>query len=79
MTRLNATPARSIRLYQCPGCWGWGLHKVPPSDGSLECECGEKLDCIDLRGEHDGDTATWDLHHARLSGATDRPRNDHAD
>lgn len=51
---------RSIRLYQCPGCWGWGMNKVPPTYGSLECECGERMACIDLRGEDENDRAVWD-------------------
>jgi hypothetical protein len=59
MSRLNGTPPRNIRLYQCPGCWSWGMHKVPATDGSLECECGERMACIDLRGEGKDDRAVW--------------------
>jgi len=36
------------RLYQCPGCWSWGIWPNPV-DGDNECECGERLMCVDLR------------------------------
>lgn len=54
------------RLYQCPGCWSWGLFMVPPDEGSLECGCGQRLDCVDLRGERAGDSAVWDALHGRI-------------
>lgn len=40
-------------LYQCPGCWGYGLFRRPVSkrrgEGWIECECGERMSRIDLR------------------------------
>lgn len=57
---VSSTPIRPSRLYQCPGCWSWGMYAVPAANGSLECGCGERLACIDLRGEHKDDRAVWD-------------------
>jgi hypothetical protein len=36
------------RLFQCPGCWAYGLH-LAPKDGWIECDCGERRTLIDLR------------------------------
>ncbi len=35
------------RVFQCPGCWSFGLYRSEP--GSLECSCGERMTLIDLR------------------------------
>jgi hypothetical protein len=35
-------------LHQCPGCWSYTLHE-PPEGGWVECDCGEKMDVVDLR------------------------------
>lgn len=39
---------RGPLMHQCPGCWSAGFHE-PPEDGWIECDCGEKMDVIDLR------------------------------
>lgn len=39
----------SARVYQCPGCWSYGLYEDPAEGAYYECECGEKLSMIDLR------------------------------
>ena len=43
-------------LYQCPGCWSYGLWAIPvgggrskTDEGWIECECGERMTRIDLR------------------------------
>lgn len=43
-------------IYQCPGCWGYGLWAIPigggrskTDEGWIECECGERMIRIDLR------------------------------
>lgn len=47
--RLYIYPEK--RLYQCPGCWSWGMWPIPKDElGSLECECGQRLTRVDLRG-----------------------------
>lgn len=37
------------RVYQCLGCWSLGWHR-DPEDGDIECDCGERMTRIDLRG-----------------------------
>lgn len=38
-------------LYQCPGCWSYGIWpKIP---GGYECDCGERLTLIDLRARRE--------------------------
>lgn len=41
----------SRRSYQCPGCWARCELLPPTPEGSYECDCGERLTCVDLRGE----------------------------
>jgi hypothetical protein len=36
---------RPSRVYQCPGCWSYG----PAPRGDIECDCGERMENIDLR------------------------------
>lgn len=49
MTDRTARPTGGKRLYQCPGCWSYGIWPNP-ADGEWECEsCGERLTCVDLR------------------------------
>lgn len=38
-----------VRTYQCPGCWS--VNAMPYLRCGYECECGEALTLIDLRGE----------------------------
>lgn len=45
-------------LYQCPGCWSYGLWSIPigggrstTDEGWIECECGERMFRIDLRNQ----------------------------
>jgi hypothetical protein len=40
------------RLYQCPGCWAYDLITwLSPLRGDVECSCGERMTCVDLRDE----------------------------
>ena len=41
-----------LRPYQCPGCWSYGMFRVPV-DGWIECDCGEAMTLIDLRSRHE--------------------------
>lgn len=47
------------RVYQCPGCWSVTVNPNP-ADGDWECECGERLTCIDLRAASPSDTRSVD-------------------
>ena len=40
----------TLRWFQCPGCWSVAPVQDPDAD-YYECGCGEKLTCIDLRGD----------------------------
>ena len=46
---LRGSATRDERWFQCPGCFSASLG-CEPENGWLECECGEKLTLIDLRG-----------------------------
>jgi hypothetical protein len=39
-------------LHQCPGCWSWSM-RTPDRD--YECECGQRLSVVDLRGQEAAD------------------------
>lgn len=41
------------RWYQCPGCWSvlQTVNHYADDDGWIECDCGQAMTCIDLRGE----------------------------